>query len=272
MKRHRFLNFYIDSSRNLFKGEKSTLLFEEYKEEQRVSMGKKYGSGNFNEKFKRWISIPKPVLSVVGEHSYLLQDIEDAYILGSFYSALTGACCLGERIFNQIILNTKEFYRSTMEYKTIYRKDSINDWNLGINTLVAWGIIKTETEIKFRQLGELRNASVHFQKKEQDLEKLAVESIRLVNLIVSDLFELKKEKDFLIWFEVPGELYLKKEAEEKPFIKAFFIPCAPLVDFNHTIESTTNLSYRIVGGGSYETREITDEEFVRLRNEHNKTK
>jgi len=271
MKRHRFLNFYIDSSRNFFHGEKTFPLYEKYKEEQRASLERRYGSEDFNEKFNRWISVPKPVLSIVGEHSYLLQDIEDTYILGSYYSALTGACCLGERIFNQVILVTKEFYRSSPEYKTVYRKDSINDWNLGINTLVSWKIISRETEKRFRQLGELRNASVHFQKKEQDLKKLAVESIQLINLIISELFELKKEKDFLIWFEVPGEIYLKKEAESVPFIKSFYLPCAPFVGYRHTIESTADLRFKIIDNEQYEDVQISDAEFIRLRKDFNKS-
>ncbi len=270
MKRHRLLKFYIDSTRNIFKGSNPATLSASYKAEQKEHISQKYGALDFEKKFDRWFSIPKPVLSVVDEHTHLLQDIEDAYIGGSLYSALTGACCLGERIFNQIILRTREGHRSTTEYKQVYRRGSLNDWNLGINTLVAWKIIEPNTEKKYRRLGELRNESVHFQNKPQDLEVLTKEAIILINEIVSDLFELRKEKKFIIWFEVPGEMYLRKEAESNPFIQAFYIPCAPLVGFKHTIEAVSGLRMKVVDTGVYPNTEVSDDEFVRLRNEHTK--
>lgn len=229
-----------------------------------------YGVSDFDKKFDRWLSIPKPVLSVVSEHTNLLQDIEESYIVGSLYSALTGACCLGERIFNQIILRVRDSYRSDSGYKHIYRKESFDDWEMAIKFLFRWKILGRETKNKYLRLAKLRMDSVHFQNKEQDLSAMAKEAICLINEIVSDLFELKKEKAFIIWFEVPGELYLRKEAEKLPFIKAFYIPCAPLVGYKHTLESTSDLKLRIIDKDIYENEEIADEEFVKLRNEYTK--
>jgi len=268
MKRHRFLTFSIDTTRNFFKDQ--IPLLEKHKEEQRQNINQKYGAFQFDKKFDRWLSIPKPNISVIDEHTHLLQDIEDTYILGSLYSALTGACCLGERIFNQIIMRIKESYRSKEEYKLIFKKDSINDWDLGINILFNWGIIGLETKNRYKRLAKLRIDSVHFQNKEQDLSIMANEAIFLINEIVSDLFELKKDKSFLLWFNVPGELYLKKESEQNPFIRAFYIPCAPLVGYKHTIETTPDMRLKVVDKHVYEDKEISDEEFVALRNEYTK--
>ncbi len=265
MKRHRFLTFSIDSTRNFFKGS-SFPHAEIHKRESQEYLSQKYGPLNFEEKFTRWLSIPKPTLSVVDEHTYLLQDIENAYVSGSLYATLTSACCLGERILNQIILRVKNSYKSTSQYKLIYRKSSINNWELGINTLLKWKIIKSETEKKYKQLLALRTDSVHFQNKEQNLVPMAKNAICLINEIISDLFELKREKKFLIWFEVPGELYLKREAENIPFIEAFYIPCAPLVGFKHIIETTPDLKFRVIDKEIYPNKEISDQEFVKLRN------
>lgn len=268
MKRHRFLTFSLDTTRNFFKGDIQAPLLEKYKEEQRQDINQKYGLVQFDKKFDRWLSIPKPNISVVDEHTHLLQDIEDSYILGSLYSALTGACCLGERIFNQIILRVKQSYCLKPEYKFIYKKESINDWNLGINVLFNWGIINSETKNRYQRLAGLRTASVHFQNKEQDLSLMAKEAIFLINEIVSDLFELNKDKSFLLWFNVPGELYLKKEAEQDPFIRAFYIPCAPLVGYKHTIENTPDMRLKVLDKNEYMDKEVSDEEFVILRNEY----
>ena len=99
---------------------------------------------------------------------------------------------------------------------------------------------------------------------------MAKAAIFLINEIVSDLFELKKDKNFLLWFDVPGELYLKKEAEQNPFIQAFYIPCAPLVGYKHTIENTPDMRLKVLDGHVYTDKEISDEEFVMLRNKYTK--
>jgi len=267
MKRHRFLGLSIDATRNLFTGDLPAALVEKYRDEQRDFISKKYGSLNFEAKFNRWVSVPKPVLSVVDEHTHLLQDIEDTYVCGNLYSVLTGACCLGERIFNQIILRTKESYRSSPKYKLVHSKDSINDWEFAIDILVSWGIVDAPTAMKYHRLKDLRNESVHFQNKEQDLILMATEAIKLINGIVSGLFELNREKEFLIWFEVPGEIYLKKEAEEIPFIRSFYVPGAPLVGYKHTVDTTPEGSFKAVDNETYSDDEISDSEFVRLRKE-----
>jgi len=243
---------------------------EQYKKEEREYLEKKYGPLDFDTKFDRWVSIPKPVLSVVDEHTHLLQDVENSYVSGNLYSALTGACCLGERIFNQIISRVKDSYRSSPKYKLIYRKKTLNDWDLAIDVLVEWQIIDSKTEKKYRRLAKLRNESVHFQDKDQDLDEMAKEAINLINEIVSDLFELRKDKEFVIWFEVPGELYLRKGAEKIPFINAFYVPCAPLVGYKHTIESVTGPKMKVADKEGYSNEEISDEEFVKLRNEYKK--
>lgn len=268
MRRYRILKFYIDATRNPFK-DLSGDVFEKFKEDHRNYLGQKYGSLNFEEKFRRWLSIPKPVLSVVDEHTHLLEDIEDAYVLGSLYSALTGACCLGERIINQIIIRIRESYRASEQYKKICNKDSINDWSLGIETLKEWKIIDTDTEAKYRRLGKLRTDAVHFQNKVQNLERMAQEAIELINQIVSDLFGLdEKKKDMLIWFEVPGEIFLRKEIEQDPFIKAFYIPAARSAGYKHTIGTTANGEWFIEDNNAYPETDIPDDEFVRLRIEY----
>lgn len=268
MKRHRFLTFSIDSTRSFFDGHGDSAALEKHREERRQHISEKYGTSNFDAKFERWLAVPKPNLSVVDEHTYLLQDIEDAYVSGNLYSALTGACCLGERIFNQIIFRIRNDYSSSSRYKEVYRRDSINDWNLGIGVLLDWQIINGPTEAKYRRLAVLRNESVHFQSKEQDLAPMAREAIELINQIVSDLFALTRDKLFLIWFEVPGELYLRKEAENVPFIRGFYIPCAPLVGFKHSIESVSPEGIlNLTDNATYQDEEVSDAEFVRLRND-----
>lgn len=54
------------------------------------------------------------------------------------YPALVGACALGERILNHLILDLRGAYAHTPEYKRVHRKDSFDDWRVPIDTLAAW--------------------------------------------------------------------------------------------------------------------------------------
>ena len=268
MKRYRFLGFFIDTTRNIFRADMPPAMKERMKQEERSRFEARYGAHNSDAKFERWLSIPKPPISVVGEHTHLLEDIERAYVAGGLYSALTGACCLGERIFNQIILRTRESFKGHPHYKHVYRHGSINDWDLGIDTLKQWEVITDDTEKKYRRLHTLRNETVHFQDKEQDLEPMAKEGIELINGIVTDLFCIGPENKFISWCEVPGEMYLRKEYETVPFVKEFYFPSAVLVGYKHTIANTPGLKMIVQDNNEYPDADISDAEFVRLRREY----
>ena len=63
------------------------------------------------------------------------------------YPALTGACALGERILNYLILNLRDDFHSTPEYKQVYRKDSFDQWDAPINALASWGVLLPEVAV-----------------------------------------------------------------------------------------------------------------------------
>jgi|SRR3989344_1754702 len=267
MRRYRVLKFTIDSTRNILSDSlPQNIAMGIAKKEMSGYLKSKYGETNFDDKFKRYMSLQKPVLSVVEEHSYLLEDICDAYVNNSLYSALTGACCLGERIFNNIIFKVMDDFKSSPHYKVIFNKDSIIDWDKAINILTDWRIIDDKVKEKYLILKDLRNESVHYQKKDQDLERMSIESINTINFIIENLFGLgPNRRNILIYYEVPGELYIKKSAEVDPLVKAFYIPCSFLVGPQHQLVSDPSGKWKISDSNSYEQRDIDDEEFVKMR-------
>ena len=221
---------------------------------------------DIDNKFNRYMALETPVLSVVEEHTWLLEDICNSYIAGNSYSALTGACCLGERIFNNIIFKVMDDFKVSPHYKNVYGKASLTNWAYGIRILYDWKIVDEETRKKFLRLKELRDESIHYQKKDQDLEQISLEAINVVNRLVKALFGLGPErKNVLIYFEVPGELFLKKDAENNPMAKAFYIPCAVLVGPKHRITSDETGRLVVSDANTYETKDISDAEFVKLR-------
>ena len=271
MKRYRISTFNIDTTRNVFSDRfPAQAAMALMKKDMESSLKSRYGEFGFDQKFERYMALEKPVLSIVAEHSGLLEDICSAYVMGNLYSALTGACCLGERIFNDILFKVMNDFKSSPHYKTIYDKGSIIDWDKAITILSDWKLIDDAVKTKYLRLARLRNESVHFQKKEQDLVKMSLEAINLVNSIISHLFSIDQHrKDILLYFEVPGELFIKKEAEKNPLVKAFYIPCSVLVGPRYEMGyDGPSGKFTVSDKEDYGTSDITDAEFVRLRNEH----
>jgi len=272
MKRYRILKFHLDATRNVFDGYSKEVRMAIVRKDMEASLKARYGEHDFDKKFERYMALEKPVLSIVEEHSQLLEDISDAYVSGYFYSALTGACCLGERIFNNIIFKVMDDFKSSPWYKKVYDKGSIIDWELAIDILVDWKILDDELRKKYLILMRLRHESVHFQKKQQDAEIMSLEAINLINYIISRLFGIdQNRKDILLYFDVPGEVFIREDAETIPLVKAFYIPCGLLVGPNYVT------GYDVASGkftvsdsddNVYEDKEITDEEYVALRKKH----
>jgi hypothetical protein len=226
-------------------------------------------TSGLERKFKRYMDLQKPSLTVVGEFSYLLEDVSNAYIAGNLYSALTGACCLGERIFNQIIFGIADYHKSSSHYKKVHGRGSFNDWSKAIDILKDWNVLGVETEKAYRRLAVLRNEAIHYQPKTQDVEEMSLEAINLVNKIIEDLFSLFR-KDVLLVFNVPGEIHIKKEAETIPLVQEFYLPCSVHVGYKYTIELDASIppNLTVIDDHNYEEAEVTDEEFVQLRNEY----
>jgi len=260
MKRYRILKFGIDTTRNILNFPNNTPMIEKHKQEMKESLISQFGEIDFDNKFKRYMEVKKPALAIVEEYWYLLNEIADAYVSGYFYPALTGACCLGERIFNVMILKLREYHKSSKFYKNIYRKDSFIDWDEAINISKEWVAIDNETEENFRSLEKIRHASIHYRNREQDLQRISIDAINNINFIVDHIFGILNRKDILLLFNVPGEIYIKKEAEKIPLVREFYIPSAFLVGYKHTISDSNKLIDE-----KYDDKEISDEEFVNLR-------
>lgn len=75
---------------------------------------------------------------------------------------MVGACTLAERILNHLVIDLREFYRGTPEYRKVLRKDSFDDWRIPIDTLESWGVLLLQAASEFRSLMLLRHRSIHF--------------------------------------------------------------------------------------------------------------
>src|SRR5438552_13200794 len=114
MKRYMFCNFFIDTVRNLLL---MPDLAPEIAARERAGLAALlapiHGTDHLDEKVGRYLSFKPPDFVVVTEFHQMLLEVQDAYVCGHLYPALTGACCIGERIFNVLILKLRDYYKSS---------------------------------------------------------------------------------------------------------------------------------------------------------------
>jgi hypothetical protein len=256
-------------------------------------LAQQYGTWNIDTKVANFLELGREPFSVVSFHNTFLRQCRDAFVVGSYYPALTGACALGERILNHLVLRLRDYHKGTASYKRVYDKESFDNWNTAIDVLEEWRVFidevifkdwkafainrtrlsKEETDLNtssgvadlFRRLHDLRNDSLHFR-VDLDVEtrRPALRAIQLLQDIVAAQFGVEGP---LPWF-IPGargQHFIKKEFENNPFIREFYLPACVLVGPDYRIESVGS-ALRVSDPGSYEDEEISDERFVELLN------
>jgi hypothetical protein len=265
VKRYRVTNFFFDGTRGLLRDPSKEL--QPQREEFKKVFEIKYGTNERDGKLARYMEFDPPNICIISEYLNLLHEISDAYVFGSFYPALTGACSLGERIFNILIINLRNDYKTHESYyKEVYSKDSFQDWGKAITILRQWKVIDDSIEKEYRALATLRNESIHFGEL-KNVQASALSALKTVMIITDKLFGLKS--DFFFW--CPGEIYVKKTRENEPFIKAFINSRCTLLGYKHSVGGSSTkdgVSLVFQDSQDYEEREISDEEFRNLRIEY----
>lgn len=269
MKRYRIFSFDFDSRAHSLEpvqdqwDEKVKELHIQNREKTIKGLTSQFGEWNIESKINNFKELNYKPFSVAAFHNKFLEQIRNSYVIGGYYPALTGSCTLGERILNHMVLLLRDYHKGSPEYKKLYRKDSIDYWPLAIDALESWGELLPEAAQKFRELNEKRNKAIHFNPEtDHNDKKLALEAIHLLQDIVNTQFAAFGRQPW--YFCIPGEIYIKKEWEERPLIKYIFIPNALLVGPRHFVESVAP-KFIVKDQFEYEDREISDEEYIELR-------
>jgi hypothetical protein len=274
MKRYRVLSFDFDARANILTLEIRNGWDDDLKKRHRLnkeavekSLIVSYGEQDHEAKLQNFLDLGDKPVSILAFHNRFFEQIRTAFVMGAYYPALTAACALGERILNYLLLMLRDYYKHTPEYKTLYSKDSFDNWDVPIDTLESWGILLPDVSRQFRCLRDMRQTAVHFRPEvDHNDRELALEAILCLRDIVRNQFSAFGPQP---WFipGIPGESYIKKNWESNPFIREVYLPRCRLVGPKHRIEE---LAPEVVANDDvqYEDREITDEEFRELRKRH----
>lgn len=87
-----------------------------------------WGKLEFSKKLERFKELGLSFLGILDEYYNLLWDVVSNYCCGRFYSAMTSAGALGERILNCLIIKARDYHKASHHCKIIYRKTSFDQW------------------------------------------------------------------------------------------------------------------------------------------------
>ncbi|MBK7883442.1 MAG: hypothetical protein IPJ81_06380 [Chitinophagaceae bacterium] len=267
MKRYRVLSFDMDSRSHLIKfyqDNSETIKDKTNYQNILLSLKTQFGEDNFNLKIQDLLDIGSKPHSIIAYHNKFLEQIRSSFIIGAYYPALTGACALGERILNHLLLNLRDNYKNTPEYKLVYRKNSFDNWDTLINTLTSWNILLSNASSNYKILKEKRNASIHFTSETDYKERQqAHEALILIQKIIEEQFTAFGDRPWFIT-DIPGEIYIKSSWESNPFIQLVYLPNSVLVGYKHEIKTIVP-SIVINDEFVYGLNTLTDQEFSTKR-------
>lgn len=188
----------------------------------------KYGAESLDEKILRWKEINSPRLWLVHDFDEYVEEMIQTYIAGNFYPVASACTTLSERIANLIILKLKNLYDpellSTENKKYVYSRDqSWQNHNRSMEVLETWGVLTSEQKALFTKLNKIRSRSVHFQAG-FDPKKDASDAIKSLHELIDSYFNQMKRVDIMRVFEIPGEIWVREEKINDPFVKAFVLP------------------------------------------------
>lgn len=236
-----------------------------------AGLAAEYGSQDIDQKVEDFAAFGSKPFSIVAHHNAMFDHVRTAFVSGAYYAALTGACALGERILNHLILDLRDHFKSTPQYKRVYSKASFDRWHIVIDTLEAWQVLLPEVVAAFRDLEQLRNRSIHFNG--DTASQLPADALRAAGLLIRII-----EKQFCAfgpqpWF-IKGTLgagFIKREWENNPFVAHYYCAKNVCVGPFHTVDLHPVHGWRFIDHpdyGEFGIDSLTDEQFKDVFNDH----
>jgi hypothetical protein len=241
-------------------------LWTQNKENARAGLVWEFGECAKEAKIADFIAIDTKPFSVLAHHNQLYHQVRQSFVIGAYYPALVGACALGERILNHLMIDLRGFYVNTPQYKKIHSKRSFADWGLPIDTLEAWQVLLPEAVAEFRKLMDLRHRSVHFNTETTArLRDDALSAVLHMRAIIDQQFGSFGVRPWYI-AGTRGQMFIRKDWEAHPFVLTYFVPQFSFVGHRFGIEGG-EAGFQIRDFNNYGPGALTDEEFAAAYND-----
>lgn len=225
-----------------------------------------FGARDLQTKTDNFRNLRELPFSIVSYHNRYFQEAREAFVLGSYYPAATAACALGERILNHLVIDLRGEFTRTPEYKRVYKKRSFDNWDVAVDVLSAWNVLRNETPKLFAELARLRNRLIHFSSALYGNERvIALETLTILSAIVTGQFGFFGPQHWWAIKGTRGAQFIAKGAEQDAFIRKFYLPRSPVVGPYYAINFQTE-GVAFFDRTQYSENEVSDDEFVRVYN------
>lgn len=233
----------------------------------RMALLAELGTIDGEDKIQNYMQLGPAPWSVIFRHNELLNQIRRAYAHGDFYPSLVGACALGERLLNELLVVLRDDYvNHSATTRRLRAGRSITNWPIAISVLEDWQVIEGKTASGIKDLAQLRHRAVHFDKTvDASGPQAALEAIRLIQQFIEDVFSPHGLPPRFI-ADIAGASFFSLEAEQIPLVKRVFLPnCALLSPAHRMIASDIQrggVTWSIYDDADYDPTPLSDEQFA----------
>ena len=149
------------------------------------------------EMAERYLEITPPVFSLIPDYQLVINEIEQSYVIGNDFSALSASCVVIERLLNQARIVLHKHHKDKL-VKKLWNKDAVNEWYPNIDTLSKWGYFDdafaSELSAVYRDVRCRYLHSGPVQRLRNDALRTVTAAYKLMTLFIGfpeDLFSLK---------------------------------------------------------------------------------
>jgi hypothetical protein len=188
-----------------------------------------FGTDSYEQKIQNFTDLGTAPWSVVALHNVYLAHVRSAFVGMDYYPALLGACGLGERILNQLVLTLRDNYADHEVTKLVVDKQSFDNWKVASRHCRV-GVFADEIARDFTTLMKRRHGAVHYRSEldSGDAREAALEAVLLLGELIEAVFAPIGQRPY--YFSGPiGRSYVYLDSESEPFVKQFILPACVLV-------------------------------------------
>jgi hypothetical protein len=108
---------------------------------------------------QRFLEIEPPIAAVIPEFQAIVNEIEDTYVAGHFFAAISASCVSIERTLNLARIHLHPFHQKIAK---LWGKGASNAWDENIDALKLWGYVDDVFATELKSLySDVRNRYLH---------------------------------------------------------------------------------------------------------------
>lgn len=146
------------------------------------------------EMAERYLEINPPTFSLIFDYHLIINEIDQSYVIGNDFSAVSASCVVIERLLNQARVALHKYHNDKV-FKKLWGKGPTNEWYPNINALKTWGYLDEAFSSELNDIyNEIRCRYLHcgeIQNIRQDARRTIAAAYKLMSIFIGfpdDLF------------------------------------------------------------------------------------